>query len=274
MIFSKPQKNSVPNTKPPISYTRINISTKNKDGTVGDLIFETSELFSFGVSENTDPTTQKVNGYVLPLCLWNKDGATEEEMAFTTTFDRVVERAKRHILEIREDIEKYDLDENSESIKKLNPLYWRKVKGKIVDGTGPTLYARLIQSKKHDKIVTEFYDSNGEEIDPLALVGKYCYAKCAIKIESIYVGKSISLQVKIYEAEVRVLDGGKKRLLTRPVASNPVVSVSSSSAPFEDDEPSGPGSVQASEDEAEPPKPKEEEVKKVVRRVPKKRTDN
>ena len=220
IIFSKPQKNTIPNTKPAISYTRINISTKNKDGTVGDLILETETLFSFGVSENTNPETGKVNGYVMPLCLWNKDCPSDSEKEFTDKFDEIVEKIKDHILNVRDEIEKYDLNENSDSIKKLNPLYWKKVKGKVVDGTGPTLYAKLIQSKKQDKIITDFYNQNGEEIDPLALVGKYCYVKGAVKIESIFVGKSISLQVKLYEAEVRILEGGKKRLLTTKIPTN------------------------------------------------------
>jgi hypothetical protein len=278
IIFSKPQKNTIPNTKPAISYTRINISTKNRDGTVGDLIFETETLFSFGVCENTNPETGKVNGYVMPLCLWNKDFATPEEKAFTDTFDKVVEKVREHILDVRDDIEKYDLTENSDSIKKLNPLYWKKVKGKVVEGTGPTLYAKLIQSKKQDKIVTDFYDETGEEIDPLALVGKYCYVKGAVKIESIFVGKSISLQVKLYEAEVKVLDGAKKRLLPRPEVVKAVImpeenenendsgslSLEPLSRALEDDT----GSIKGSDDEEEAPEPaKKVVVKKVVKKA-------
>ena len=52
MIFSEPQNGSIPNSVPPISYKRISIQTRNEDGTIGDLIFPTSQLFSFGVNEN------------------------------------------------------------------------------------------------------------------------------------------------------------------------------------------------------------------------------
>jgi hypothetical protein len=48
MVFSDPIKGSIPNTT--ISYKRINISTLNKDGSIGDLILPTERLFSFGVS--------------------------------------------------------------------------------------------------------------------------------------------------------------------------------------------------------------------------------
>jgi len=69
MLFSEVQNGSIPNSTPQINYKRINIQTRNEDGTTGDLILSTSKLFSFGVSENTDPNTGKVNGYVMPLCL-------------------------------------------------------------------------------------------------------------------------------------------------------------------------------------------------------------
>ena len=213
MVFSEPQINSVPNT--PIVYKRIAISTLNSDGTIGDLIIPTEQVFSFGVSENVNPETKKVNGHVLPLCLYNRDGATHAEKTWVDTFDRIVEHCKKHLVDNREEIEQYDLTMND--LKKLNPMYWKREKGKIVEGTGPTLYAKLIASKKHNKIMSMFFEANSDnEIDPLTLLGKYCYTKAAIKIESIFLGNKISLQVKLYEATIRLMDGGMKPLLTRP----------------------------------------------------------
>lgn len=211
MVFSEPQVNSVPNT--PITYRRINISTMNKDGSIGDLILPTERVFSFGVSENKNPETQKVNGHVLPLCLWSKQGATTNEKAWTDTFDKIVEQCKKHLVDNREEIEQYDL--SMADLKKLNPLYWKRDKGKIVEGTGPTLYAKLIASKKNDKILSMFFDRNGNNIDPMTLLGKYCYSKAAVKIESIFVGNKITLQVKVYETEVDIMETGMKPLLSR-----------------------------------------------------------
>ena len=91
IIFSEPIKGAVPDS--PIEYKRINLSTRNEDGTVGDVILPTSRLFSFGVSENRDSKTQEVNGWTLPLCLWNRDGPTQEQRDWTTTFDAIVELA-------------------------------------------------------------------------------------------------------------------------------------------------------------------------------------
>ena len=79
MVFSEPISGTIPDSKPKIEFKRINISTKNEDGSTGELILPTTRLFSFGVSENTSQETGKVNGYTFPLCLWNKDCPTEEE---------------------------------------------------------------------------------------------------------------------------------------------------------------------------------------------------
>ena len=103
----------------------------------------TSELFSFGIQENIDQATGAVNGHVMPICLWNKDKPTAEQKEWTTTFDKIVDKCKDHVLSVKDEIENYELDESD--LKKLNPLYWKREKGKIVEGMGPTLYAKLIR---------------------------------------------------------------------------------------------------------------------------------
>jgi hypothetical protein len=227
MLFSDPFQGSIPGGGPSISFQRINISVRNKDGSVGELIMPTSRLFSFGVSENVDPGSGKVNGWTFPLCMWSKDGPTKEEKEWTDTFDAIVERCTEHVLDNKEKLDKYELEKSD--LKKFNPMYWKKekkmVNGKpvlaVVDGAGPTLYTKLIFSKKNDKFVTKFFDTNDNPIDPLTdLMGKYCYTNSAVKIESIFVGNKISLQVKLYEAVVEPMQTGGKRLLPRPQANS------------------------------------------------------
>jgi hypothetical protein len=226
IIFSEPIRGAVPDT--PIEYKRINISTRNEDGSVGDLILPTSRLFSFGVSENKDAQTQKVNGWTLPLCLWNRDGATQEQKDWTTTFDAIVDHCIGNLVENPHEIEQlFELSINDFKKTKggLNPLYWQREPAmengkrvmRVVPGTGPTLYPKLIFSKKNDKFVSQFFDPSDREINPLDLIGKYCYVNAAIKIESIFIGARICLQVKVYEAVVEVTQTGMKRLLARPV---------------------------------------------------------
>jgi hypothetical protein len=228
MIFSKHTTSSIPNSVPLISYKRIMISTRNPDKSIGDLIFSTANngendkgLFSFGVAENQNQQTKKVDGYSMPICLHNRDGASDEEKEWVDTFNKVIDHCKEHVMNVKDEIEKYDTELSD--LKKLNPLYYKKIAGKIVEGQGPTLYAKLIVSKKHNKIVTQYFDYDGNQIDPMELIGKYCFVKCAVKIESIFIGTKISMQIKLYEAEVKLMESGMKRLLpNRPKIQNKV----------------------------------------------------
>lgn len=213
MIFSEPVPGSIPNSV--ITCKRIYISTLNNDGSVGDLLLPTEPLFSFGVSENKTKETdangnvfEKITGYVLPLCLNDRDGVTPSQQKWVDTFDAIVEHCKKHLIKNREEIERYDLE--MAELKKFNPIYRKNKKGQAVP---PVLYAKLIESKKQGKILSMFFDKNGQEIDPMSLVGKYCRAKCAIKIESIFIGKNICLQAKLYEAECDVMQQQMKSLL-------------------------------------------------------------
>jgi hypothetical protein len=162
----------------------------------------------------------KTDGYSLSLCLYNKDSPTDEQKKWVETFNSVVEHVKQYLLDHKDDIEKYELE--PADLKKLNPLYYKKDKGKIVDGTGPTLYAKVMQNKKNNSITTPFCDENGNDLDPLSLLGKRCYATAAIKFEGIFIGSRISLQVKVYEAKVKLIDSAPRRFL-QSMTSNPNV---------------------------------------------------
>ena len=282
IFFSKHQVGNVPGSS--FTYKRINILTKNLDGSIGELILPTERCFSFGVSENLSQDKKTVNGFVLPLCLWTKDAPTQAEKDWVDTFDAIIKKCGEHLLSHKDELEEYEMEEAH--LKKLNPLYWKKEKGKKVEGQGPTLYAKLIQSKKLDKIMSIIEDERGNPIDPMSIKGKYCYVKAAIKIESIYIGSGnkYSIQVKLYQSQVRLLDSGMKRLL-RPdseddvsfSSSNPMLeSASDISERFNepirnDDDDDDTGSIRGSDDEEEKnDEPAKKIVKKVVKKVVKK----
>ena len=273
IIFSEPIVGTIPDSKPSISFSRIMISTKNKDGTEGELILPTTELFTFGVGENLNQETGKVNGYVLPLCLYNKNGPSEEEKDFVETFNNIVDRCKKYLIDNRETLGQYELELND--LKKFNPLYYKREKGKIVEGSGPTLYGKLITSKKNG-IVTKFYDAvTGESLNPLDLLGTYSFAKAAIKFESIFIGNKISLQIKVYECDIRPSNTGMKRLLKRPESDSRILNKPvEKSIPFsmDDDEDIDDGSIVNSDEDdvKEPIKPVVVEPPKVVKKVIKK----
>ena len=168
-------------------------------------------------------------------------------------------------------------------------MYWRKETVKDeqsgkkvlrnVEGQGPTLYTKLIYSKKNQKFLTDFFNKSDEPVDASELMGKYCYANAAIKIESIFMSGTgkLSLQVKLYEAVVELMKTGKQRLLGRPRATSKVLAAKSSentSSLLEDDENDSDGSlVDDNENENENEKvevdPQPTPAKKVIRRVKK-----
>ena len=284
IIFSEPVPGCIPDSVPKIEFFRINLATKNPDGTIGDLIFGTEKLYSFGVSENKSLDSGKISGYVMPLCLWSRDGPTAAEKSFTDIFTAIVDKCKEHLVENREEIEKFDLELND--LKKFNPLYYKKEKVvdsktgktvlKAVEGQGPTLYAKLIYSKKNNNFTTSFFSpKDGSEVDPLSLLNKHCFTRAAIKIESIFVGQRLSLQVKVYEAEVEEKQMGSRRLLQRALPNaNRLVMQSSGSAsqmmtqePADDNEGSLRGSDSEEEEAPPPPVVKKKAKKKKVRRV-------
>lgn len=217
MKFSKPENGSVPNSIPKISFQRIKIGTKYQDGSMGDLILSTPPgLFSFGLQENREMGTGNVNGYVLPICLWNKNGASAEEKAFTDKFNEIVDRCKKHLLDSKEEIERYELDMSD--LKNFNPLYWKKEKGKIVEGAGPVIYTKLMMSKKTEKISTMFINQDtNEEMSPFDVMNRYCYVQAAFKFESIFIGNKMSLQLKLYEVLVKPMDMERRTLLASNV---------------------------------------------------------
>ena len=136
MVFSKPKTNSIPTKKgPAITYQRINITTKGKKS----LIFPTPNVFSFGVSENTDPSSGRITGYVLPLVLLDRDNPTEDEKKFVTTLEKVIEKCKQHVLSVKNELGQHDLVVTD--LRKIgNALYYKTEKGKRVEGKSPVLY--------------------------------------------------------------------------------------------------------------------------------------
>jgi hypothetical protein len=213
MIFSGKIEAKIPNS--PLTYNRMYISTKNEDGTIGDLIIQTEELFSFGVNENRDPVKQELTGYSLALCLYsNSDNPTDKEKEWKECFDKkIVATITNHLLENKDKLGFFDLEQAN--LKKFNPIYQQRDKktNKIVEGKSPVLSPKLIENKKRGTIESVFYDPNGNDINPLTLIKKNCRATTLIKIEGIYnSGDKYTLQYKVYESEIRIVDRSIKPL--------------------------------------------------------------
>ena len=71
-VFHEPKDYKVKESK--FKDQRIKIETKYPNGKKGDLIIKTPFLFSLGVNEKESQETDKLVGYSIPICLWEKDG--------------------------------------------------------------------------------------------------------------------------------------------------------------------------------------------------------
>lgn len=259
MVFGKPKDGSIPNSA--VAFKRIMIGTRNPDGSSGELVIPTTRVYSYGLAPTTNLQSGKQDGYTMSLCLHNRDSPSKDEKEWVDTFEKIVEHVKTYLIDHRDEIGKYELE--SSDLKKLSPVFYKRDKGKIVGP--PTLYVKVNQNKKTEEVTTPFCNERGEDIDPLSTLNKRCWVTAAIKVESIFIGAKISLQIKLYEASVKVIDNEQKRLLRPSFTSssneeeksvsmnvafaNPFSMPSSKEEEEDDQEESG--SVKGSDDEEE-----------------------
>jgi hypothetical protein len=76
---------------------------------------------------------------------------------------------------------------------------------------------------KNLKIYTVVCDKNGADLDPLSLIGQKCSVRACIKIDSIFIGSKISLQVKVLEMEVQQQGNQRQRLICKPPPTDTVI---------------------------------------------------
>lgn len=221
LIFKKDYESVVPKSNPPIKSRIVPLATRNIDGSVGDLLIRTeNELFSFGIAENKSLETGKIIGYSLPLCTWNMDSPTENERKWTSKIEEIVIKIRQYL---DSHPEMFFNPENKLYMK--SPLYWKIEKGKRVEGKGPIIYPKLMATKSDDRmnIQTIFYSSSGD-IDPMTLLKQRCRVTAVLKFESIRIAaNSVTLQVKLYEAKIKLLNNTIRRMMEddEPQASVP-----------------------------------------------------
>ena len=208
--------------------------------TMGDFITTMGDkMFSFGVSESTDPNTNKVTGHTLSLCLHSKDGATERDIKRTDKLELLLEKCKDYIMSpsVKKQLKRTDLERAE--LKTMNKfIYWKKDEdGNRVADAGPTISPKLVEfnERKDDKgnirpynMVTTFYlpeevddEGNPRVVSPLDFMSnpkekkfKFCYVYPAIKFDNIYIsGAKFALQAKVLEADVETVESGPRKLL-------------------------------------------------------------
>ena len=205
IIFNEAKEYKVKNSK--IKYKRIPIEVKYPNGKRGPLIIETPFLFSFGVNEKKSQDTNKLVGYSIPVCLWNKDREPNaEEQLFFEALNNIVAMCTLYLES------EYGADLASSL---SSPFYYKQVeytdkkgkkKTKRDPSAAPVLYAKLIYSEKSKKILSLFRTEGKKDLNPFKYIEQYCNVKMALIIEGIFISKTVtSLQIKVHECYVKPL---------------------------------------------------------------------
>ena len=173
----------------------------------GDSIIETPFLFSFEVNERKSQETDKLAGFSIPVCLWEKDGQpNENEKAFFEAISKITEICQQHL----------ENEYSADLASTLNsPFYFKQVeyvdkKGKKKikrdESAAPVLYAKLVYSDKSKKILSLFKTKGKEKVDPFDYLNKYCRVKMALIIEGIFISKTVTfLHMKVHEVYIKPL---------------------------------------------------------------------
>ena len=205
IIFNEAKEYNVKDSK--IKYKRIPIETVYPNGKKGSLVIETPFLFSFGVNEKKDQNTNKLVGYSIPVCLWEKDSSPNlKEEQFYKFLCKLTEICKKYLEE------EYGPDLASSLSE---PLYYKQIeytdkkgkkKTKRDTSAAPVLYAKLVYSGKLKKILSLFHVKGKKKVNPFNYLNQYCNVKMALIIEGIFISKTVtSLQIKVHECYIKEL---------------------------------------------------------------------
>ena len=205
IIFNEAKEYNVKDSK--IKYKRIPIETVYPNGKKGSLVIETPFLFSFGVNEKKDQNTNKLVGYSIPVCLWEKDSSPNlKEEQFYKFLYKLTEICQKYLEE------EYGPDLASSLSE---PLYYKQIeytdkkgkkKTKRDPSAAPVLYAKLIYSEKLKKILSLLHVKGKKKVNPFNYLNQYCNVKMALIIERIFINKTVtSLQIKVHECYIKEL---------------------------------------------------------------------
>ena len=205
ILFHEAKEYKVKDSK--FKHQHIKIETKYPNGKTGELVIETPFLFSFGANEKKSQETDKLIGFSIPVCLWEKDGQPNlEEKAFFEAINKITEICQQHLEE--------EFGPDMELTLKT-PFYYKQVeyvdkrgkkRTKKDESAAPLLSAKLIYSEKSKKILSPFTKKGKEKVNPFDFLEQYCRVTMALIIEGIFMSKTAtSLQIKVSEVFIKPL---------------------------------------------------------------------
>jgi len=229
LIFSTPKKGEFPDGSG--AFRRVYLSYRYDEDTMGPAIVSFSDKFCFGVQpdnldkdgniridKNTNQPKQ-LRGYKVPLVMTgqtkdepeNITDAQRAEIEFLDTFRQVVIKwAIENKKEIGKGTKKDDIFDEL-----VSNVIFRKLDedGNVVETSPPIMYTNLIYYSNKKQIDTVFYGPGDKSVDPLTMSSAFNITP-NIRFDSVFVGKEISLQHRVYDGVVvpRSSSLQKKRL--------------------------------------------------------------
>ncbi len=178
LVFEEPKEGKL---RDGTSFKKIPISVRRSDGSVGPLIMLSEICFSFGIQRDS-----KYGTYTIPLVLYNKEGPTPKQQLFVKTIRDILSACEH---------------------KPKSCLYGKE--------ESPIMYLKLDYDKERREFETKFREredmenkDSTSEVKPEKYVGKYCLAKVAVRVDSVFVANTTTLQIK---AHTVILSETKRR---------------------------------------------------------------
>lgn len=229
IVFDSPHDLEIQQGNKTIKCCKIRVGHTNKNG-AGEFIFPVPHFgHAFGVEAYQNDHGQATAHSTSVSLIDNNLTAIEkeEQQHFIDQFNVVVERIKDHLISIKKELKKPTLDRAE--LKNLNPIRPALDENGNPKGDAQYVSFKLMERKIFNKndpkdmklsVETQFfldgeYDESGNpvEVNPLDFLEKKHFKfRGAIKLENIFVGAKISLQLKIYDGVIRHVQSERKRM--------------------------------------------------------------
>ncbi len=223
IVFLDKVDGSVGEGNAKISYCRVPIRYRKKDGTLVDFVVSTGKVKSYGVSANTDMVSKAINGYSLTCYLAlgaktdKKEAEKKESKNAPSAPASFIEKACmslhkagiQHMITHAEALGKEEFDAGSAKALLKSPISMPKDKTKKSKRIYPKLIWFKGTDKQKERMVSKFlkivnFGKPGEPVkmdpvNPLECTGE-CEAIAAVKFDNIFVGAKIAFQLKVLQA--------------------------------------------------------------------------
>jgi hypothetical protein len=225
LVFDEPLFGQIPNQ--PIKYHTVNIGYRNPDKSVGELVFELRDYSSFGITENRDAKTEELQGYSVGISFGEyNQKPSDYDLQVVKSLDDLVNATKDHMLkpEVYKACKLKELYRTD--LRNIAPHAQKKDKTteEIIEDSLFSIYPKLMWTKEKEyidektgekkivpsKFKTELWDDdeaqlgNRVDLDPLDCISKRCRIRAFVKVDRIFVGSKIKLQLKLYAAGLSI----------------------------------------------------------------------